>query len=399
MSNKSPNSKKFSPFPQDWKVVKISDLLENRILISHLDGNHGGEYPRSDEFVSNGIPYISANSILSGYVDFSKCKFLSPKRADKIRKGIAKNGDVLFAHNATVGPVALLETDEPRVILSTTLTYFRCDEKVLHNYYLKAFLETDFFKRQYERIMAQSTRNQVPITTQRKFNIAFPPLPEQRKIAKILSTWDEAIAKTEQLIEALRKRKKGLMQRLLTGQVRFPGFEDEWKHKKLEEILELNYGRSPKKIQETEGNYAIFGTGGIIGKSNNYLCDQQSLIIGRKGSIDQPQLALEPFWATDTTFYGTPDYQIDLFFLYYLLSFKGLSQYNEGSTLPSLSRTTLNSLIFLIPEFNEQQKISSILIESDKAIDYLHQIESNYKIQKKALMQRLLTGQVRVKVE
>ena len=60
-----------------------------------------------------------------------------------------------------------------------------------------------------------------------------PPLPEQRAIAEILSTWDEAIAVTEQLIAALEKRKKGLMQRLLTGQVRFPGFDQEWRRKRL----------------------------------------------------------------------------------------------------------------------------------------------------------------------
>ena len=160
-----------------------------------------------------------------------------------LRKGKAKNGDVLFAHNATVGPVALLETDLPMVILSTTLTYYRCNEKELDNYYLKLFLESSLFIKQYQRIMAQSTRNQVPITTQRKFYLVLPPLIEQKKIAGLISTWDEGIRLVEALIAAKEQRKRGLMQRLLTGQVRFPGFE------KRPGFQETRFGKIPQDWQ------------------------------------------------------------------------------------------------------------------------------------------------------
>ena len=84
---------------------------------------------RKDEFISEGVPYISSNRMNNERVDMTHAKYLSPSRTALLRKGIAKDHDVLFAHNATVGPVAILHTDEPKVILGTSLTCYRCNQK------------------------------------------------------------------------------------------------------------------------------------------------------------------------------------------------------------------------------------------------------------------------------
>ena len=147
-----------------WTIEKIGGLLERKALLGLMDGNHGNLYPRSEEFADDGVPYISATSFLNNRVNYKKVKYLPESRADKLKKGIAQNGDVLFAHNATVGPVALLETTLQRVILGTSVTYHRCNPDQLHNRFWLAYLESPFFQRQVERIMRQTTRSQVPIT-------------------------------------------------------------------------------------------------------------------------------------------------------------------------------------------------------------------------------------------
>ena len=114
-------------------------------------------------------------------------------RAKQFRKGIAKNGDVLFAHNATVGPVTVLKTNREFCILSTTATYFRCNINKLNNFYLKYALQSNDFIRQYKQVMKQSTRDQVPILTQRKFEIAIPALEEQKKIGTYFNNLDNLI--------------------------------------------------------------------------------------------------------------------------------------------------------------------------------------------------------------
>lgn len=154
-----------------WERVSLSSLLERAWIVDHMDGNHGGDYPRKEEFIAEGVPYISANCITDDQVDISRAKYLSKERAAKLRKGFAKDGDILFAHNATVGPVATLQTTEPSVILGTSLTYYRCDPAFVRPAYLAHFMRSHHFRIQYEAVMSQSTRNQVPITKQREFSM------------------------------------------------------------------------------------------------------------------------------------------------------------------------------------------------------------------------------------
>ena len=169
--------------PKGYYVATLQELINKGFIMYHLDGNHGGDYPKSEEFVDNGVPYISANCIVNDEIDFSKAKFLTPERAGKLRKGIAQNDDVLFAHNATVGPTVVLHTDEEKVILGTSLTAYRCNkEKIMPNY-LKAYMLSDGFVRQYSGDMKQTTRNQVPITAQKKYLFLIPPIEEQKQFA------------------------------------------------------------------------------------------------------------------------------------------------------------------------------------------------------------------------
>lgn len=206
-----------------WERISLAELLERGWIVSHLDGNHGSGYPRKEEFVDSGVPYIAASAIKGRSVDFSEAKYLSPHRAASIRKGLARHRDVLFAHNATVGPVAILETEEEVVILGTSLTYYRCDPQYVHPEYLAHYMASPTFTSQYIQVMKQSTRNQVPITKQREFFHVIPPLETQHRIAHVI---DELSSHTDRLAEAssrkitaLEELKNSLLHQAFTGQL------------------------------------------------------------------------------------------------------------------------------------------------------------------------------------
>ena len=208
---------------KDWAKIQLSELLTRQWITSHLDGNHGGNYPRKNEFVTSGVPYISANCIKNETIDMSLSKYLTPERAALLRKGIAKHNDVLFAHNATVGPVTVLRTSEENVILSTSLTYYRCDPNYIVPEYLALYMRSSEFKAQYQSVMRQSTRNQVPITKQRTFYHIIPPIEKQQKIARHL---DHVFTESQRLeaiyqrkLVALNELKQSILQKAFSGEL------------------------------------------------------------------------------------------------------------------------------------------------------------------------------------
>ncbi|MBC53825.1 MAG: hypothetical protein CMQ34_08325 [Gammaproteobacteria bacterium] len=219
-------------------------------------------------------------------------------------------------------------------------------------------------------------------------------LPEQKKIAEILSTWDEAIAANEDLVANSRQRKKALMQKLLTGGTRLPGFEGEWKKCSIGDLLKIGSGKDYKHLGS--GNIPVHGTGGYMLSVNDYLYDGDSVCIGRKGTIDNPFMLHGKFWTVDTLFYTHSFNCSDPHYIYHLFCSINWKAHNEASGVPSLSKTTIEKIKVAVPSLDEQQAIARVLNTARDEIEALEQRINNIKIQKKALMQQLLTGKRRV---
>ncbi len=219
--------------PRDWFIAALKN-----VSIKIQDGNYGASYPKQDEFVPNGIPFLTSKAIgSSNRINFSKVDYISFAKHCELNKAHIEPNDVLFTNRgARVGTVAMVPNTMAIGNIGPQLTLIRANPLKLHSYYLFCFLQSSLFLKQIHQMDSGSAMNFFGITDTGKFQISLPPLPEQRKIAEILSTWDEAIDLTAQLIAAKQRRKQGLMQQLLTGKVRFPGFEGEWEKTTLEEI-------------------------------------------------------------------------------------------------------------------------------------------------------------------
>jgi len=242
----------------------------------------------------------------------------------------------------------------------------------------------------------------------KKIFMPLPPFSEQRKIAAILSTVDEAIEKTEAIIEQTEKVKKGLMQQLLTkgiGHTKFKKTEigeipEEWEVRRLEEICEIRYGKSPKGVKVEYSDYPIMGTSGHVGYAKEFLFSGPMILVGRKGTIDKPIYIERDCWIIDTAYGLFADQtKVSLKWLYYFLTSYDLASLNEATGVPSLNRNSLYSIKVPLPSLNEQNKISNILTSIEQKIETEKEKLSIINEIKKGLMQSLLTGKVRVKVD
>ena len=153
----------------------------------------------------------------------------------------------------------------------------------------------------------------------------------------------------------------------------------EFDYYSLGDLVKIKYGKNQKKVQDDEnGKYPIYGTGGLMGYSIDYLYDKPSVLIGRKGSIEKVRYIEEPFWTVDTLFYTEVNEEIVIpKFLYYVMSLIDLSRYNEGTSIPSLRTETLNRLDIPIPNLDYQKRVLTVLSNIDEKISINEEINKN----------------------
>ena len=153
----------------------------------------------------------------------------------------------------------------------------------------------------------------------------------------------------------------------------------EFNYYSLGDLVKIKYGKNQKKVQDDEnGKYPIYGTGGLMGYSIDYLYDKPSVLIGRKGSIEKVRYIEEPFWTVDTLFYTEVNEEIVIpKFLYYVMSLMDLSRYNEGTSIPSLRTETLNRLDIPITNLDYQKRVLTVLSNIDKKISINEEINRN----------------------
>lgn len=171
---------------------------------------------------------------------------------------------------------------------------------------------------------------------------------------------------------------------------------DGWNEHVFSNAVTLVYGKSPKDILNEDGCYPVIGTGGITGYTNSYLHEGNTVVIGRKGSINNPSFIDTKFWAIDTTYYVANYKHTDPKWFFYLLQNIDLTKYNEASGVPSLNRDTLYSISYLSPPLPEQQKIAKILTSVDDVIEKTQAQIDKLKDLKTGMMQELLTKGVGV---
>jgi len=189
----------------------VQHLIEEDILFPIDDGNHGGIHPKMSDYVSEGIPFLMASDLLNSRADLKGCAFLSSDQAESLRKGFARNGDVLLTHKGTVGRTAILNgCDEKGAILSPQVTYYRVkDRSKLNPDYLKWYFDSNQFQLLFSTWAgAGSTRAYLGITAQRDLPVLLPSIERQNAIAHILGTLDDKIElnrKTNETLEAMAK--------------------------------------------------------------------------------------------------------------------------------------------------------------------------------------------------
>ena len=383
--------------PTNWNIQKLEEL-------ANVTG--GKRLPKGSSLseINNGHPYIRVSDMNDKGIQLDSMLYVPDDVVEQISRYRVDKDDLYISVAGTLGLVGKVPDELNGANLTENadrISNIRCNTD-----FLLYCLKSDFIKKIINSEMTTNAQPKLALTRIKQFPIPVPPLKEQQKIVEILSSVDAAIKKTEQVITKTEEVKKGLMQQLLTKGIGHTEFKDsklgeiplKWEIKQLKDLLEIKYGKDQKYIVCKDGKYNILGTGGIIGKTNSYLYDKPSVLIGRKGTINQPMYIEEPFWTVDTLFYTVINPNNLEKWIYYAISNINLMKYNEATGVPSLSVNNLNTIKFAVPPYDEQVKIVNILDSTEQKIQSENLKLNRLMILKQGLMQQLLTGQVRVKV-
>ena len=388
--------------PKGWEVLHLKDVASKI-----QDGNYGADYPKADEFVASGIPFLTSKVIGGiGTINPDKFDYIKEEKHQSLKKAQIVAGDILFTNRgANVGTIAIVPDYIATANIGPQLTLVRCNDCILKEY-LFQFLRGSFFQKQIQQRDSGSAMNFFGIKDTERFKVLVPSLSEQKRIAQILSTWDKAISVTEKLLANSQQQKKALMQQLLTGKKRLPDengvrLNGKWEKKLLSDVADVYQPKTISQSMMSDSGYPVYGANGVIGFYQEFNHETEQIAVTCRGStcgiVNWTQAKS---WITGNAMViNTDNYSyVSKKFLFYTLNGSDLKYLISGSGQPQITGNIKTHIINL-PCIEEQQKIATVLSAADAEIYTLEKKLACLRDEKKALMQQLLTGKRRVKVD
>ncbi|MDR8006277.1 restriction endonuclease subunit S [Escherichia coli] len=404
--------------PKGWSSQKLSSVA------SIIDCKH-----RTPEYVKSGIPLVSPGTIKWGALDLiSPVKRVTEEEYRSLMDHcVVEQGDLVMSRNQSVGVVSYVDSKKPFVLGQDTVLIKAIHADWRFIYYT---LQSDLVQRQIAKSAGGSTFSRINLSDIRALNIKTPAICEQDKISQILTAWDKAISVTEKLLTNSQQQKKALMQLLLTGKKRLLDengvrFSGEWEKGKFCDMANIDTGYAFKSKDFTQSDSGIpiirmsdFKTGGLdvlgaakvdrdsVNGLDKFKLRVGDFVFGMSGSLNNYGRVEKkdlPCYLNQRVGRILAKECANQAFITYLYLSDSIQQsiLNKaaGAAQLNISISDLRSMVVYYPCIEEQQKIAAVLSAADAEISTLEKKLACLRDEKKALMQQLLTGKRRVKVD
>lgn len=413
---------------KSFELHSVTGLVGRGVLERPIDGNHGEIHPKGGDFVASGVPFLMASDINNGVVDYSSCKFITVKQADGLRKGFAKNGDVLLTHKATIGRTAIVQYHgHPYVMLTPQVTYYRVrNRQRLSNRYLRYYFESSFFQSLLGQWAgAGATRAYLGITEQGKLPVVLPPYEKQKKISAVLSAYDDLIENNRRRIALLERMAEQLYREWFV-RFRFPGYQQAkfekgiprgWESLPSSEVFEVMSGGTPKTDVATHWNgdipfftpkdapedfYALDTEKKVspsgLAACNSKLYPKDTIFITARGTVGKLALALRDMVMNQSCYALAPK-SVEVPFFHFLAlkaavsTIKGVS--NSG-VFDNIVVDTFKIVPILLPSDDLLRNFNKLIAPTFDQVASL--LSANVPLAKTRdlLLPRLISGKLRV---
>lgn len=388
--------------PKEWEIKTLGEVSTKK-----------GEYGINAAAVpyDSKLPTYIRITDITDDLTYDSSKKVSVDDEESGKYYLYERDIVLARTGATVGKSYLYNPKDGMLVFAGFLIKFSISEEYDHHY-IFSNLNTSFFRNWVQITSQRSGQPGINAEEYALYPIPLPPLPEQQKIAQILSTQDKVIQLKEKLIEQKKAQKKYLMLQLLTGKQRLEGFSGEWEQKIIGNFTNVFSGGTPKTNVKDyyNGNIPFIRSGEIGNSITELFISQEGFDSSSAKMVNEGDLLLALYGANSgecsiSKQSGAINQAIlcirteeNIIFLFHYFSEskeKIVKEYLQGGQ-GNLSAQIIKSIKILLPPLPEQEAIANILTTADKEIDLLQKDLDQEKLKKKSLMQLLLTGIVRV---
>lgn len=391
--------------PEGWKVSTFGDEFEIQLGKMLDQKATAGDAHQ---------PYLANINVRWGSFDLSNARTMSFSEKDKKRFSL-KRGDLLVCEGGEIGRCAIWQEELTPCYFQKALHRLRPLNKNVDVHFTMHFLHEAFTSPRIKGLIGETSIAHFTRERFFSFPISKPALPEQEAIAEVLECWDRGIRNLELKIVKKRRIKKGLMQRLLAGTLRLPGFGAEcrisnsecripkgWKIVKLGKISAIRKGQQLSRIDQTEtGEYPVLN-GGIepLGFTDSWNTEKNTITISEGGnSCGFVNFNTEKFWCGGHCYALEEDEsKAAKPYLFQFLKHKQtpIMRLRVGSGLPNIQKKALEHFEVALPPLEEQRAIAEVLAAADGEIEALERKLALWKEQKKFLLQNLVTGTIRL---
>ena len=378
-----------------WESVRLADLYEV----------HNG-LSKSGKFFGSGFPFLTFSTVFNNFFIPDELKDLVQSTDSERENYSIRRGDIFVTRTSEtsdeLGMSCVALKDYPNATYNGFTKRMRPITDRVVPEYVGYYMRTPCFRGEFLAFSTMTTRASLRNEDLLSLSIPLPPIEIQKKIANILSSYDDLIENNQKQIKLLEEAAQRIYKEWFVD-LRFPGYEtnpivngipEGWEGKNVTDLLEIKYGKDHKAL--ADGTIPVYGSGGVMRKVDRILYSRESVLIPRKGSLNNIIYVSGDFWTIDTMFYSIPRIPNIAKYMYLFLSCLDMYSFNIGAAVPSMTVNILDGINVLLPESFVLDRFESVISPLFRKMELLKKQSEIATETRDRLLPKLMNGEIEV---
>ena len=369
-------------------IIELEELVKNGEI--EIKTGPFGTQLKAAEYVESGTPVLNVKNLGYSTVVTTKVDYVGEKTLERLSMHILKEGDIVFGRKGAVDRHAYIGANEAGWMQGSDCIRLRVKTNKINPRYLSYYFLTPKHKAFMISMCSHGTTmaslNQGILS---KIEIDLPERCIQDRIVSIIAVLDKKRKTNEKLNKNLEQQAQAIYSRMFIEHR-----QESWSTGQLSDLISVKYGKDHKKL--ADGNYPVYGSGGIMRYVEKPLYTGESVLIPRKGTLNNIMYVNEAFWSVDTMFYTEMLRPNIAKFVYHFVKSKDLASLNAGSAVPSMTTNILNAMQLYIPNEKTLEKFENIVSPMYSAMQENTKESKILANTRDALLPKLMSGELDV---